>query len=598
MMKRLNAPWQRRAMLYYDLIPEAWYAAQFYSRHMSKVELRAERYNTDTSEWDKAPGSQAADVLDRIQDKGGGRSDLLGTYGRLRFLNGDCYLCAFNPDTPDEHWEVLSRDELRPKSDGRGGYERVKAEGWTPEPLEDPPEAAWEQIEGEQNTVLVYRLWRRHPRFSMQADAPMRAVMDVCEELLLLTLAVRSRARSRLARSGILKVPHEISPPPVAPVPGQDPREDPFMRVLIEHMTASIQDEGSAAAMMPIVVRGPAEALKAMDQLIINTEQTYPEAQLRTEAISRFANGADMPREALLGTADVNHWGAWQIDQQTWEAHVQPVLEEFCNELTGVILRPTLEENGTQPVEAQTWRIWYDPVKITNHPDRGKDAQDTFDRGELSGEALREAKGFDPQDAPSETERARYIGVRVRDSGLAWYGKPTEKAGATAEGGTPLPGNVEEEPPADDEGGETPTEDGGTGNDVGVGPPDPGAAGRTADMRLLGAAEAALWQCRRTAGSRIVQKLPRAEQARARILPRHQVYAAFGPEQLARMNGGSLSDPKQLVNTGTDAFEATLADWGYPPERIAAIAEVVRNHAADTLDQKAPPALPPIILNL
>jgi hypothetical protein len=588
MMRRLNAPWQRRAMLYYDLIPEVWYASQFYSRHMSKVELRAEMYDPKKNEWDPAPGSDAAGMLERIQDKGGGRTDLLGTYGRLRFLNGDKYLCCFDPDQDTEHWEVLSRDELKPRPDGRG-YDRIRAEGWQAEPLEEPPDEAFEPVE---NTVQVYRLWRRHPRYSMQADSPMHAVMDVCEELLLLTLAVRARARSRLAGSGILKLPQEISPPPIAPAPGEDPQEDPFMVKLQQHMQAGIVDEGSSAAVVPLIVRGPMDALKALEQLQINTEQTYPESQLRAEAIGRFANGADMPREALLGTADVNHWGAWQIDQQTWEAHVQPVLEEFCNELTGVILRPSLEEDGMAPVESKLWRIWYDPVKITNHPDRGKDAQDTFDRGELGGDALRAAKGFDPDDAPSDTERARYIGVRVRDPGLAWYGVPTERAGAHPESGEPLP--------ADDTGtGETPPQDGGTGNDAPGGAPANGPVPPDTSqeaIRLLGAAEAALWQCRKTAGSRIMQKLSREDQRRARMLPRHQVYAAHGGHVIGKNNGDC--NPRELVKSGTEAFEDVLVAWGYSPERVSAIAAAVRDHAADTLHEPSPPALPPIVLAL
>jgi hypothetical protein len=587
MMRRLNAPWQRRALLYYDLIPEVWYAAQFYSRHMSKVELRVEEYDPEKDEWNPAPDSPASGILDRIQDKAGGRSDLLGTYGRLRFLVGDKYLTCFNPDQDDEYWEILSRDELRPRGDGRG-YERVRAEGWQPEPLEEAPEDAFEEVP--ENTVNVYRLWRRHPRFSMQADSPMHAVMDVCEELLLLTLAVRARARSRLARAGILKVPQEISLPPVEPAPGDDPQEDPFMVALTAHMEAGIIDEGSAAAVVPMIVRGPMEALKALDQLVINTEQSYPEAQLRTEAISRFANGADMPREALLGTADVNHWGAWQIDQQTWEAHVQPVLEEFCNELTGVILRPTLEGGGdSQP---SYWRVWYDPVKVTNHPDRGKDAQDTFDRGELSGEALRLAKGFDSSDEPSQTERARWIGVRTRDSGLAWTGVPTVKSGGEAETNVaPLPGNQD----TPDDGGETAPEDGGTGNDATPAAPSPDTA---LQPRVIGAAEAALWQARKTAGSRIIGRLPNAARRQFANMPRHQVYARLGRAWLAEQNGGSLSEPLELVKGSTDALAHTLEAWGYPPERVQTICGFVESHAAATLDQAMPPALPPILLNL
>lgn len=579
MIKRLREPWQKRSFIYYSTVPEIHYGSQFYSRHMSKIELRAEVYDPDSDEWRPDPDSETSEFLDRIQDPQGGRATLIGTYGRLRFLIGECYLCCFDPDTDEERWEVLSTSELRVT--GTGEYERIKIDGTQGEKLRIAPDDD-DDFEPVPNTVIVYRLWRRHPEFSMQADAPLRAVLDICEELLLLTLAVRAQARSRISRSGILRVPSEISPPPPEPRPGEDPQEDKFLINLERHMSAPLADEGSAAQLVPLFVRGPAAYLQQLTQLELNTAGNYPEAELRAEAISRLANGLDMPREALLGTADVNHWGAWQIDQQTWEAHVQPVVEEMCEELTTVVLRPSLEQNGMTRGEAKRRRIWYDPVKIVNHPDRGKDAMDAYDRGELSGKALRMAKGFNDEDAPNQAELARWVGVRVRDGGLAWYGKPTLKSGGSAESGTPLD-------EGDDETETTPP-DGGTGNDVAPGPPGEEAA------RLLGAAETALYTCRRTAGSRIIQKLGRAETRQYQNIPRHRLYALLGRDALTRGNGDLR--PEDLVRGGTEPFEHILESWGYPPERVAALASVVRQHAADTLHQAEPPALPPVLLNL
>jgi hypothetical protein len=562
-IKRLKEPWQHRALLYYDLVPEIKYAGQFYSRHMSKVELRVELYDPETDEWQPSPDTQASDFLDRVQDPGGGRSTLIGTYGRLRFLTGESYLVCFAPDTSAERWEMLSADEFQAKDDGKG-YIRKRGESMEPETwkaapkdnrLDDPAVA--------EKTCLAWRLWRRHPRFSAQADSAMQACMDVCEELLLLTLAVRAQARSRIARSGVMAVPSEISPPPPEPRPNEDPQEDSFLTSLEAHMAAPMVEEGSPAQLVPLLVRGPAAYLKELRQIELNVAgANYPESALRTEAISRLANGLDMPREALLGTADVNHWGAWQIDQQTWEAHVQPVVEEMCDELTGAVLRPTLEDNGIQPAEARRYRVWYDAVKITNHPDRGKDAIDAYDRGELGGAALRDALGFDSEDAPTQAELAPPASDVVA---------PSEGEGETAPG------------------------DGGTGNDTPIGPPV------AADQaRLLGAAETALLSCRRTAGNRIVSKAPRDRtvQARLRAVDRDLLYARMDRTVLPSLNGGSLNDPLDLVKGGCDAFEKTLEAWGYPPDRISAISKLVQRHAAETLHEERPPALPPILLNM
>lgn len=581
-VRRLRKPWQQRSFDYYDIVPEVWYASQFYSRHMSKVELRVEQYDREKAEWTPAPGTPAQELLDRMHDQSGGRGDLIGAYGRLRFLVGECYLVCFDPELPTERWEVLSLSELLPNDNGKG-YKRIKAEGFQVEELtEAPDDNEYEQLE---KTARVWRLWRRHPRYSMAADSPMRAVQDVCEELCLLTLAVRAQARSRIAKSGILLIPSEISPPPPEPLPDQAPEEDVFLRNLTLHMEAPLADEGSPAQLVPLLVRGPAAYLKELRQLQISVEGAgnYPEAALRTEAISRLANGLDMPREALLGTADVNHWGAWQIDQQTFVAHVQPVIEEMCNELTAAVLRPALEEGGAAKEELGLWRVWYDAVKITNHPDRGKDAKDLFDNGELGGHAYREAKGFDENDAPTDEERARFVGIKVRDGVLATTGKPALRAGATEV-------NVPPGSPGDPT--QTPPQDGGTGNDV-----SPGAPVVDDAARLLGAADIALWTCRRTAGSRLVAKAPR-KPSLAQI-PKTQIYAHLGADGARSLNGDTrLGDPEWLVQGGTEAFEMAMEAWGYPPDRVTLLGKMISAHAAATLHQEQPDALPLEILNV
>jgi hypothetical protein len=308
----------------------------------------------------------------------------------------------------------------------------------------------------------------------------------------------------------------------------------------------------------------------------------------------------------LLGTEGVNHWNAWLIDEDEWVAHVEPVVVELCSEFTSAILVPALELSGGEnggPLtrqQAELWRVWYDPAAAINHPDRGKDALDVWNAGELNGDALRRAKGFNERDdAPTDEERARYIGIRVRDAILAVTGQPGVKAGETIDKSVPPAADSDETGT-----GETPPGEGGTGNDVTVGPPaEP--AGASLDphdvVRLLGAAETAVWVCRRSAGSRILSKLPNAKKDELRTVPRHQFYAHLGPSYLASLNGNNgknLADPYDLVRGGTEAFEHMLEEWGYPPERIQILAEMVRHHAAETLDQPAPDALPLALLNV
>ena len=38
-VRRIQQPWQDRAWAYYDMVPEVWFASQFYARGLSKLRL-------------------------------------------------------------------------------------------------------------------------------------------------------------------------------------------------------------------------------------------------------------------------------------------------------------------------------------------------------------------------------------------------------------------------------------------------------------------------------------------------------------------------------------------------------------------------------
>ena len=296
---------------------------------------------------------------------------------------------------------------------------------------------------------------------------------------------------------GSLKVPDEISQPPPEPVGDEDPEEDIFLRDLIAASVSPITDPGTASAVTPLIVRGAAEFLKELDHLQIHDpRETYPEENLRNECIRRIALSLDFPPEVLLGVSDVNHWNAWQIDEQTWKAHLQPVAQSFCEDLTASYFRAACRDANVDGWEDLV--VWYDASDIINHPDRTADAKDLWDRGAISLETLREVAGFDDDDAPSEEERAERIGIATRDSSLAWYGIPSIRGGAIE----PAPGEIESpagqasEPPAPTSGAETEK----------AAPAEP----VTAAMKLAGAMDMAIDRCRELAGSRLRTRITRA----------------------------------------------------------------------------------------
>lgn len=305
-LRRLIQPWQHRALAFYETLGEVNFAGQFYARTLSKIRYFAAELD-DNGDPQESENPALIELWNRVQDPGGGRTNLLTAYGQLMFLCGDCYLvCSADPDY-DEKWEILSVAELRATDNGR--FQRVVAPGLGFEELISAPDDAFEPMEGE---VIVYRLYRPDPRFRKLADSPLRGVLGLCEELTLLDLEVRSRAKSRIANAGLLFLNDSISPPDPTRNDDDDPMSDPFFRDLFNGMMAPIADPGSAAAVVPLVVRvnGELIAAKSVAEFIkfADPSTDAQHSQDREATIKRMAIDMDFPIEYLLGMTDANHW--------------------------------------------------------------------------------------------------------------------------------------------------------------------------------------------------------------------------------------------------------------------------------------------------
>lgn len=582
-VRRLVQPWQARSFAYYDLLGEINYAAQFYARMLAPLRLFAAERD-ESGEISETTNPEAIDALERIQDPGGGRTGLLGTYGRLMFLTGECYLfVSRDRESGEEKWEMLSSDELR--RDGNI-YQRSKApslgtEQFKAEPTTD--EDGWVTVNDE--TAVAYRLWQRHPRFSSLADSTMKGVLDLCEELLLLTRAVRARARSRTAGSGILWLDENLSPAPAEAAPDEDPVEDVFMSDLTDAMTTPIADEGSASAVVPLVVRVPVPDGRRLQDLVyhmqlVDPTQLYPETGLRYECIKRIALGLDMPPENLLGLGDSNHWSAWQIDEQTWKAHGQPKAQQFVDDLTASYYRPYLRAPSRLGDDAKRFLIGYDPAAVINHPDKTKDAKDLHDRIVIGDSALREAGGFTDADAPNEEERARMVGLATNNVVLAWTGDLPDEPEPLVEEPVPDVPVVVDDPE--------------TAAGVETAPPDETDAVTAAihTARLVGAIDMALLRAREVAGARLRSLAKRDPDCRDLLegVPSGGVAPALGRDRVRTLRAPAERD---LVSGIGPLVADTVRVWGIVDERVvASIVETVEQHAARTLYDLHPRPLP------
>ena len=595
-LRRLIQPWQSRAFSYYDQLGEIKYASQFYARMLSPLRLYAAELDGN-GDWVETTFEPAVQALERIQDPGGGRESLLGSYGRLMFLAGECYLlCSRDPDTGLEQWEMLSTDELRIQS---GIYVRYRAPSMAAENLHEPKDEDFEPLDDD--TAVAYRLWKRHPRYSMLADSTMLGVLDLCEELLLLTRAVRARARSRLAGSGILAISEDFSYSPLEPTPDENVKEDPFLADLTSAMVLPIQQEGAASAVVPLILRGPSDAIeKGIRHIqIVDPTQLYPETGLRTECIHRIALGLDMPPEILEGLQESNHWTAWQISEDTWQGHGQPIANQLVNDLNAAYFRPQLRADGVQ--DFGRYGIAYDASAIINKPDKTKNAFQLFADRAVGKKYLRDACGVPEDAAPTPEELNEMIGVAVRDGSLAIFGIPTIRTGGIetqpgvvqqgdTSGGSPVPPDGAETEPGPPAGGEPPDSN---VLEAAANGHQNGTAHALVLARISGAADLALFRAREAAGNRI-RSLAKRDPETLRLLesvPARQVAAVLGPERTRALG---VDSELELVSGVSPILVDALRLFGVRAPSVAhLVIEKIEQHAARTLYDANPSPLPP-----
>lgn len=572
---RSARPWQVRAYEFYSEIGEVRNAARYFGNSFSKLGLVAQEFDStigESGDWRETDNAEAKAELQRWAGDGGSHSPLLSNYGVQQFLGGRSYLTVTvePPDDDDgdpgaECWEMLSPLELRVKD---GGYTRIKtgsgqgAAGGAGEELKDPAAGAV-LMPGE---AIVYDLWLGDPAFSDDADAPLRSCLDICEELILLTRRVRSEVVSRLASSGILFVPDSISFPADVQCPDDDPDCDPLLNMLVEAGTKAIEDEGSAAAFLPIIARLPDTMIEKVKLVNFNESRSagYPEVSLRSEAIERLAHSLDLPIEIMLGLGSMNHWGAWAVTEDAWKAYLQPTAERMVNDLTGIVYRPNLMAGGMDAETAAGYRIWYDESKLVSRPDKSKDATLAFDRGALGWEGYRQLLAIPEGLAPTGDEQAKIAEWIAASKGrLQGDVPPGDTQPETQDSQAPVP----------------------SGNGSALAARDQATE---RELMLAAMAELAVERCMELAGSRLRTKA-RGTQWEALMdgVANADVPDRLPAQALAQLGFRGPTGALKLVNGGAACLAPVLARWDVDPDDRTTILMEVEQRAAQRVSGAA-----------
>jgi len=417
-----NADWQAEAWEYYDAIGEVKYAFNLVASVVSRIRLYAASIDNpaespipvrNSDVVDDRLASAAERVLARLDSAYGGQAGLLRDAALNLSVTGECYLVQFPERLGSklpESWDIRSTDELQ--LDSRNKYVIV--------PRRESSGTGSAKISGMPlpSNAFVGRIWRAHPRYSEESDSSLRGLLDLCAELLLLNRTFRATARSRL-NAGALYLPDGLavaaSPDPDYPYDDEanlnpditaEEAADEFEDQLIDAMTTPIRDEDSASAVVPLIIRGPAELGDKIKQFKFERSFDPALAERADRVLERILQGLDVPKDVVTGLANVKYSNALQIDEALYKAHIEPMMLLIADALTVVYLRPALIASGFQEEDVKRLVIWYDPSQVATRNDRAADADSGFDRMAVSYETWRRAHGFSAADAPDAKEVA------------------------------------------------------------------------------------------------------------------------------------------------------------------------------------------------
>lgn len=532
--KRLSQPWQHRALAYYDTIGELNFTSKFLARQISRVRFYPAKLLPDQT-TEPIQDGPPLELMNQIQDPGGGRSQLLFDYGRLMFITGEGVMFAYDDGA---RWKFLWKDEVKRRDDGQ--YVRLDA-----------------QQQETDDVGVGYRFWTPHPRHSDEADSPMRPVQDIAEELLILTLGVRATALTRMT-NGIITLPTQLSPNPLSSGMDEDPETNPLLSDWIEHVSAQIENPGSVEARIPFLLEGDYEYLDKLTWVKTHDPATdYMERDLRKEAVERLALSLDMSPEDLLGYTNANHWTGRQVQLDRWRMFGYNKAEQFATALADAYLRPALRDDGYSGWQDVV--VAFDDSQVVISPDRTEDALKAHAQGIINGEAARTALGWGDKDKLDGEEKDEFFALKLRAPELL-------------DGEMMLPARG----PLPEMNGRNPSD----------GPPPPGSKSGVSRREsvsaslVAGAAQMALHRCRELAGARIQLKCKDCGKGEEKAV----VASAVGPSVAV--------DPSTLVRDGADGFRALLTEWGVPAGQATSLQQMLEVYAARTLFERRCPELP------
>ena len=416
--RKKNDQWQQEAWEYFDLIGEIKFSASMIANVLSRINLYAAFVEDSSMVPSNIKGLETLDedfrkavieILYSLESSNGGTSGILRNMALNLFVVGECYLVREKGDVligePD-HWTIRSIDEFGTLN-----------KRFIIKPRRNSP--ATDFIKLPMDTVAT-RIWRNHPRFSDEADSSLRGLLELCDELLLLSRSSRATSRSRL-NSGMMFVPDGLSVSAQFDgdmeemADGAADASDDFIEELIDSMITPIRDESDASSVAPFVVRGEKDLGEKIKLFSFNRSFDQMHVQMAENKLDRILAGLDIPKDIAQGLSGVKYSNAILIEESLYKAHIEPLILMIVDALSVGVLRPLLREMGYDGSDVNRAVIWYDPSAITAKPSKSEAATQGYEMGVVSADAWLRYNGFAPTDAPDELESAQRF---AKDKGV------------------------------------------------------------------------------------------------------------------------------------------------------------------------------------
>lgn len=404
--------WQRELWRLYDLIPEFRYSASWVGNCCSQVRIYVADVDKLGRVQKECTKPKIAALSDAVLGGPSSKAESLRSLGINMTVAGEAYIVGKPREDDVDEWFILSSTEIRRARQNRQWGDKIYPEVFN------------------QGPGVVTRVWTPHPQRIWCADSPARSCQPVLRELEQLTKYIFSQIDSRLVSAGLLIIPNNLDLPDDG---SNNSAGESLMIRLATAGAASLRGEGTALGVLPHIVEAdPADIERGFKLLQFDSELSKQALELRAEAIRRLGIGLDMPPEVLEGQGTSNHWNGYLVEGIGIKIHIEPLMTRICDALNKAYLKPALKLLDEDPTR---YTFAYDTSPLSVRPQRLTDALNLYEKGELTGEALREAGYFKASDAPTDEDRARTFvkELLLRDPQLIQNQAVRELAGITEE---------------------------------------------------------------------------------------------------------------------------------------------------------------------